>query len=78
MVRMSVRELEESQEMVCRLNLVESSSQRGMSKSSESTLLAASDDKVDLWSAKTEVYEVIQPKRGNSYRMRCLHYNEGP
>ena len=41
------------------------------------SLLLSSDDKIDLWEAKTEVYEVIRPSRGSSYRMRCLHHNGG-
>ncbi len=59
MVRMSVRELAESQKMLCSFTVGESSD-RG--SSTNSSLLI--DDKIELWSAKTEVYEVIQPSQG--------------
>ena len=54
MVRLSVKELAESQKMLCSFTLGESSD-RG--SSTNSSLLV--DDKIELWSAKTEVYEVI-------------------
>ena len=73
---MSVRELEESQKMLCTLNLVdEAGSSRDMS--SDENLLASTEERVDLWSAKTEVFEVIRNDKGENYRMRCLHHNAG-
>ena len=65
---MSVRELQESQKMLCKLILKEHSLQ-------SSTDTAVNDERIDLWTAKIEVYEVIKPmgNGGSSYRMRCLH-----
>ena len=72
---MGVCELQESQKMLVRLNLCEGSS--NFNGSEGSTLLVGdSDDKIDLWSAKIEVYEVIRPHKGNTYRMRCLHHTD--
>ena len=37
-------------------------------------LLTASDDaKIDLWTADIEVFEVVKPTEGDSYRLRCLN-----
>ena len=58
MVRMGVKELVESQKMLCSFTLGENSSERGISTTSS---LLMNDDKIELWSAKTEVYEVIKP-----------------
>ena len=78
---MSVRELDESQKMLCRFNLCEiDSKSRGASTVDVSTLLVnnTNEEKIDFLSAKIEVFEVIKPTRGGSklYRMRCLHHVE--
>jgi hypothetical protein len=64
--------------MLCRFTLKEPERIRG--NSSTSTLLVGGNDKIDLWQAKTEVFEIIQPMSGNmtaAYKMRCLHINQG-
>ena len=80
MVRMSVRELDESQKMLCRFNLCEiDSKSRGASTVDANVLLVnnTSEEKIDFLSAKIEVFEVIKPTRGSKvYRMRCLHHVE--
>ena len=81
---MSVRELDESQKMLCRFNLCEiDSKSRGASTvDAGSALLVnnSNEEKIDFLSAKIEVFEVIKPTRGTSgskvYRMRCLHHVE--
>ena len=72
---MSVRELEESQKMICRLNIREPSTlSRGQSTTDGNSLIISdADEKIDMWAAKIEVYEVIKPLKGAEYRMRCLH-----
>lgn len=74
---MSVRELQESQKMLCKFNIREGSTTAGAPSSkgasNNSSLLVGSDEKIDLWLAKYEVYEIISPMTGGSYRMRCLH-----
>ena len=72
---MSVRELEESQKMICRLNIREPSPlSRGQSTTDGNSLIISdADEKIDMWAAKIEVYEVIKPLKGAEYRMRCLH-----
>ena len=82
LVRMSVRELQESQKMLCRFNLCEVSTQsRGQSTVDGSAALMVdtsatsntNEEKLDFLSAKVEVFEVIRPIQGSEYRMRCLH-----
>lgn len=75
MVRMSVRELEESQKMLMKLKIQEV---KGEDNETQGSLLIGSDDKIELWSAKTEVYEVFQSSQnGQSYRKRIIHHNDG-
>ena len=73
---MSVRELRESQKVMCKLNLYNAAaaSHQGDQSNDSSILLTSSDDaKIDLWTAEIEVYEVVKPSNGDSYRLRCLH-----
>lgn len=74
MVRVSVRELDESQKVLCRLNLQEIST---CDETRESMLLSSNDDKINLLHAKTEVYELLHTAEGQSYQMRCIHRQEG-
>ena len=39
-------------------------------------LLVAGKNRIDVWNSKIEVYEVIKPLKGDSYRMRCLNRRE--
>ena len=77
---MSVRELEESQKMLCKFNLCETDTHsRGQSTVDGNALLVntINDEKIDFLSAKIEVFESIRSINGSkNYRMRCLHYVE--
>ena len=75
LVRMSVRELEESQKMLCTFKLREPGPiSLAQSTTDGSALIVSNDDeKIDMWAAKIEVFEVIRPIKGAEYRMRCLH-----
>ena len=66
---MSVRELDESQKVLCRLNLSELHADKD--QSNESVLLTTSTDqeRISLLHAKIEVYEQML---GAGYRMRCI------
>lgn len=77
MVRMSVKELEESQKILMTIKLREAEKQRTSTSTVGGSLLIPSDNKIDLWEAKTEVYELLRPMKGESYRTRCLHHNGG-
>ena len=62
--------------MLCRFTLAEQARER--QQSNNDSILVEGDDKVDLWSTKTEVFEIIQPLAGkDAYKMRCLHINQG-
>ena len=61
---MSVRELEESQKMICKFNLCEMDTHsRGQSTVDGNALLVntINDEKIDFLSAKIEVFEAIRP-----------------
>lgn len=60
--------------MLCKFNIREgSAASSSKGASNNSSLLVGSDEKIDLWLAKYEVYEIISPMTGGSYRVRCLH-----
>ena len=73
MVRMGVRELEETQKVVCSLNLLELVPGDFSSESMGHSAAEGESSKFDLQTAKIEVFEVIKPRKGASYKMRCLH-----
>ena len=63
--------------MLMTIKIREPEKQRTSTSTIGGSLLIPSDNKIDLWEAKTEVFEVIKPKKGESYLMRCLHHNGG-
>ena len=71
LVRMSVRELQESQKMLCKFNLYEVSTTQSLGQSTvdgsaalmvdTSATSNTNEEKLDFLSAKIEVFEVIRP-----------------